>query len=58
MRKELSVYVLPFSSDSFSKEMFIVPGKYCCLIHINALLTLSTNCPLEYSGRGTNVLCN
>lgn len=28
MRKEHYAYVLPFSSDSFSKEMFIVPGKY------------------------------
>lgn len=27
MRKELCAYVLPFSSDSYFKEMFIVPGE-------------------------------
>lgn len=37
MRKELSAYVLLFSSDSFSKEMFTVLGK--CLIQINSLKT-------------------
>lgn len=32
MRKELCAYVLPFSSDNFSKEMFIVPGECGCLL--------------------------
>ncbi len=41
MRRELSAYVLPFSSDSFSKEMFIVPGKCCRLFQINTLTTLT-----------------
>lgn len=39
MRKELSAYVLPFSSDSSFKEMFTVPGK--CLFQISTLRTLT-----------------